>query len=102
MIKVFTKENVPSISGTSLAGYLQGFTYDILVDKLGEPTFDTPSGDDKVQIEWIMEYKGNIFTLYDWKTYNREYTIHELIDWHVGSKVNAGEFIEMLERKLLS
>ena len=44
--------------GTSLAGYLKDTTYTQLVNALGEPTFPFASGDDKVQKEWVIEFKG--------------------------------------------
>ena len=100
MIKVFKGNDNFEANGTSLSGYIKT-TYNNLIEVLGPPTYDEASGDDKVQIEWVVEFEGNIFTIYDWKTYNREYTINELTDWHIGSKVNASKFINKLE-KLLS
>ena len=85
-----------SSNGTSLSGYLLGPSYSTLVQTLGLPTHEDPSADDKVQKEWRLEYKGNVFTIYDWKTYDAEYTINELIRWHIGSKVPVDNFAEEL------
>jgi len=85
--------------GTSLKGYTAA-TYKQLVTVLGEPTFNTPSGDDKTQVEWVVKYRNNYFTVYDWKTYDREYTLNELSVFHVGSKVDALSFINALENKI--
>jgi hypothetical protein len=85
--------------GTSLKGYTAA-TYNQLVKVLGEPTFNTPSGDDKTQVEWVVKYRNNYFTVYDWKTYDREYTLNELSVFHVGSKVDALSFINALENKI--
>ena len=101
MMKVFDEMTAPSVNGTSLVGHLEGFTFDNLVNVLGQPTFDEPSGDDKVQVEWIVEYDGEVYTVYDWKTYDRDYTLNILTEWHVGSKSKATTFIAELTRKLL-
>ena len=95
-LKVFNSENVPSTSGTSLKGYIY-ITYSQLVDLLGQPTFPEQSGDGKVQVEWVVEYKGEIFTIYDWKTYDRYYTENILSKFNVGGKSYAIDFIEYLE-----
>jgi hypothetical protein len=84
--------------GTSLKGYTAA-TYNQLVKALGEPTFNTPSGDDKTQVEWVVKFRNNYFTVYDWKTYDREYTLNELTIFHVGSKIDAFDFIVKLESK---
>jgi len=88
--KVYTikeEEEAMDLScGTSLAGYLKDTTYDQLVNTLGEPTFPFASGDNKVQKEWVIEFKEVIFTIYDYKTGSEEDTIMFYRNWHVGSK----------------
>jgi hypothetical protein len=84
---------------TSLKGYITA-TYSQLVEELGEPTFNTPSDDGKTQVEWVVEFENNYYTIYDWKTYNREYTLNKLDTFNVGSRVNALEFILHLNKKL--
>ncbi len=83
--------------GSSLKGYIKT-TYPKLIKTFGEPTYSEASGDNKVQKEWVIEYEGNIFTIYDWKTFDPEYTMNELDEFHVGGKTYAGYFIEALER----
>ena len=87
------------VCGTSLKGYTAA-TYNQLVKVLGEPTFNTPSGDDKTQVEWVVKFRNNYFTVYDWKTYDREYTLNELTIFHIGSKIDAFDFIVKLESKI--
>jgi hypothetical protein len=94
-VKVFNSENVPSTDGSGLAGYLKT-TYNKLTNTLGEPTWNSPSGDDKVQVEWVVEYGGELYSIYDWKTFDRHYTENTLDTFNVGSKVNANEFIDYL------
>src|SRR6056300_788278 len=77
MVKVLKAEEA-RVSGTYLVGYLEDVNFMDLVTGLGEPTFDDPSGDDKVQVEWVVKFNGKIFTIYDWKTYDREFTEHSL------------------------
>lgn len=98
-LKVFNSDNVPNTNGTGLAGYVNA-TYNQLVSVLGEPTFDYPSGDEKVQVEWVVEFEGNLFTIYDWKTYNRDYTENSLERFNIGSKVNSSA-LEMYLHKLI-
>ena len=65
-MKVFNSENVPSMNGSGLAGYIDT-TYNKLVSVLGEPTFKSPSGDNKVQVQWVLEFEGKLFSK---KVYN--------------------------------
>lgn len=88
------------IGGTSLKGYLKGVRYYELVQLFGEPTFDEASGDEKVQVEWVVRYNENYFTIYDWKTYNREYAINELTTWNIGGKFHSMDFEEAVMEKL--
>jgi len=97
--KISNSENVPPTNGSGLSGYINT-TYNKLIEKLGKPTFDSPSGDNKVQVEWVIEFEGNLYTIYDYKTYSREYTENELDRFNVGSKVNASSFIDYLTKVL--
>ena len=99
-MKIFKAEENFNVVGTSLSGYINT-TYKQLIETLGEPTWDEASGDDKVQKEWVIEYKGNIFTIYDWKTYDVDYTMNKLDRFNVGSKADATEFITVIETLLL-
>jgi hypothetical protein len=85
--------------GTSLKGYTHA-TYKRLVEVLGPPTFSEASLDDKTQVEWVVKFKNDYFTIYDWKTYDREYTMNTLEIFHVGGKIDALDFIIALENKL--
>lgn len=87
-------------SGSSLKGYLHT-TYHKLVELLGEPTYlPKDSGDGKVNFEWVVKFNGEIFTIYDWKTYDPEYSMYELDRWNIGGKTYYGEFIDYIESKL--
>ena len=95
-MKVFKENEDFNTSGSSLSGYVSA-SYPQLVRALGEPTFDKASGDDKVQKEWVVQFKGNVFTIYDWKTYSRDYTENKLDRFNVGGKGYAGEVISHIE-----
>ena len=98
-MKVLNQEEVNNkVNGSSLRGYIS-ITYSQLVSILGEPTYPTESGDSKVQKEWAVEFEGNVFTIYDWKTFDEEYTMNELDEFHVGGKTDANDFIEALSDK---
>ena len=89
-------------SGSSLQTYIKGVTYRDLVEALGEPSFNEPSGDEKVQKEWIYEHNNRYFTIYDWKTFDVDYTENELTVWHVGGKSYLGAlgFVEQVMKKI--
>jgi hypothetical protein len=84
---------------TSFRGCITA-TYSQLVEELGEPTFNTSSGDGKAQVEWVVEFENDYYTIYDWKTHDREYTLNKLDTFNIGSRVNALEFILELNKKL--
>lgn len=88
------------LGGTYAVGNLNGYTYSQLVEVLGEPTFPNCSSDGKVQKEWVIRDGVDIFTIYDWKTYDEDYTTTQLTRWNVGGKSYAGNFIEKIEKKL--
>lgn len=83
---------------SSLKGYIF-CKYADLISLLGQPTHGQ-SGDEKVNFEWVVEFKGNYFTIYDWKTYNVRFSIENLDQWNIGSKVNAADFIEYIEKRI--
>lgn len=72
-----------TVNGTSFHGDTITTTLGVLKRVLGNPHY-TGGVEDKVQNEWEMETNsGEVFTVYDWKTY-RPYTDNDLIEWHIG------------------
>jgi len=92
-----TELALDSVCGTYKVGSLVGVSYWDLKKALGSPVFYEASGDDKVQKEWVIDYNGETFTVYDWKTYDEEYTVTQLDTWSIGGKTNPDAF----EAKLL-
>lgn len=85
-MKTFTVSNKVRTDGTSLVGYLNT-SFDKLVKVFGKPNFDDISSDDKVKIEWDIEFSDNtVATIYDWKNYNKSNANVKktVTDWHVG------------------
>jgi hypothetical protein len=100
--KVLDFQEADSLTvGSSNKGYINA-TYGQLIASLGEPTYDEPSGDDKVQVEWVVEFNDEIFTIYDWKTFSREYTENKLMEFNIGGKSYAGDFIDALDSLIKS
>jgi len=100
MKKVTSKDfSFKMTNGTSLKGYVKT-NYKELFELFGEPTLPEESGDRKVQKEWVIEYKNKYYTIYDWKTYDLEYTMNETFAWHIGGLDNGAEFILELEDKI--
>lgn len=69
-------------------GSLTNVTYSELVKIFGQPTYNEPSGDEKVQVEWCIEVSGDGFIyelyIYDYKTFDRNYTKNNLTTWSIG------------------
>ena len=100
-IKKLNRLQVGELSdGTYNIGKLIDVNYTDIVAAFGEPSFPYESGDGKVQVEWVFKYDGKIYTLYDWKTYNRTYTISELTEWHIGGKSSVYDFLDALESEI--
>jgi hypothetical protein len=90
-----------NISGTSFFGGEIECSVNDLIKVLGEPTYNSNDGQDKTNIEWNMETKGIVFTLYDWKMY-RPITYDESIRWHIGVKSQfESSTIQILLEKLI-
>ena len=96
-MKKLMKHEVGNLTnGTYKTNTLSGVTYYELFNTLGQPTYDNGSDGDKTQVEWVIEWEDEVYTIYDWKTYDREYTINELNTWSIGSKVPSYAFEEAL------
>ena len=81
-------ENTVLVSSTSLMGYVNA-SYDRLIEVFGEPTYDEPSGDGKVDVEWNLEFRdGTVATIYNWKDYDGGLRCKsdEAYTWHIGGK----------------
>ena len=96
-MKKLMKHEVGNLTnGTYKTNTLRGVTYYELFSALGQPTYSDASADNNCQLEWVIEWQDEVYTIYDWKTYDREYTINELNTWNIGSKVPSYAFEEAL------
>ena len=80
-------------SGTSLMGMVCT-SYDRLVEVFGEPTYDEPSGDGKVDVEWNLRFvDGTEATIYNWKDYDGGLRCRtsEKYEWHIGGRSTRAE-----------
>ena len=87
------------INGTHKIASLERVTYDDLVRLYGEPSilhYRDPDTDGKIQVEWVFEFLGNPYTIYDWKTFDRDYTLQELNRWSIGGRGKDIHFFETL------
>lgn len=99
-LKVYkTPEDVPSFSSHKV-GAIHNTSYHELLNVLGEPTYNEPSGDDKVQREWVINFNNKIFTIYDWKTYNLEYTLTELTEFNIGGSTFAFDLKDEIQERI--
>ena len=92
VMKFKVLNNYKAAMMTSYCGIIN-ICYDDLVECFGQPM--GPSGDGKVQAEWILEIEGVVCTIYDWKE-DRE--PEYVVEWHVGG---CGSLPIKLVRKLL-
>jgi len=88
---------------TSLQGYLN-LNYDEIVSIFGEPSSKFPSGDFKVDWEWILEIDNEIITIYNYKdgpSYERDISItsNDIKSWHIGGKNQ--KVLKILEKEIL-
>jgi hypothetical protein len=88
--KMFTRtlygNETNAVDGTSFKGYIKA-TRSQLESVFGKPSYETPSGDDKVTTEWVVEIDGTLATIYDWKRYELGTPdSDELIYWNIGGK----------------
>ena len=77
-------QDTDRINGSSFHNDIIFATPNELRHILGEPTFETNDGADKINMEWCMEMlDGNMFTVYDYKEYH---VLHpnEQVEWHIG------------------
>ena len=78
---------------TSFHGHTITTTPERLINLFGPPTTDSNDGEDKVNMEWILELPDEyIFTIYDWKEYKKLQMTHK-IQWHIGAR-NTGISLE--------
>jgi hypothetical protein len=78
------KSTSKSANGTSFHHSTVRASVNELTKIIGEPTYESNDGEDKVNIEWELEDdNGDVITIYDWKEY-RKIGYDEQIEWHVG------------------
>lgn len=94
------KEMFEFSNNTHRIGTLANVTYDDLVRYLGEPTLPNPSDDNKIQVEWIFNIDGDGYTIYDYKSPSRDYTLQERTVWSIGGSQRSHEFYEWLENTI--
>jgi hypothetical protein len=80
MIKVLRNPTDETTALTSCHGYIET-TYQDLVDRFGEPTFEDHDPREKVNAEWVLEIDGKIVTIYNYFFRRVPMGKH---DWHVG------------------
>jgi hypothetical protein len=80
------KATTQSKNGTSFHNVTITASPKLLKQLLGEPEYENNTGEDKVNMEWVLETEdGDVFTVYDWKE-GRPIKDEELIEWHIGGK----------------
>lgn len=100
VINLKGKQNFPQ-NGTSLQGYLKVDINDIIA-LMGDPDSE-PSGDLKVEWEWVYKIEGEVVTIYNYKdgplySEDENITINDITDWHVGGRTE--KVIDLLREYL--
>lgn len=78
---VFKAAPAEARNGTSLRGIITA-KYEDIVGTFGEPD-NIGSDDGKVQVEWVLEIEGIVFTIYDYK---ENVPPEQVTEWHIGGK----------------
>lgn len=77
--------------GLRTGGCLRGYSYQFYSDleiAFGKPTYEYQN--DKMNYEWVVQYKENLFWIYDWKVEGLEsYT--EIYRWNIGAEDKASD-----------
>ncbi len=75
------------IQGTCLRDRVYGVTYKDLVRLFGPPSFYPQDyNDEKSYYGWVVLWEDKYYHIYDWKTYDEDYTLTELDVWNIGAK----------------
>jgi len=78
------KKTTNLVNGSSFHNVTIKTSVNELIRVLGEPTYQTNDGEDKVNFEWVCEtIDGDVVTIYDWKEY-RMIDVDEEIKFHLG------------------
>tara|TARA_R110000737_G_scaffold114031_3_gene147090 strand:+ start:1888 stop:2259 length:372 start_codon:yes stop_codon:yes gene_type:complete len=93
--KYMTTDGV-NTNGSSRVGSLNHMGYKDIVKRVGPPTINYNGAHDKVNVEWIFKVNGDIFTLYDYKSWSETYTFDLLNHWSVGGFENTDENMQIL------
>ena len=83
----------------SLKGHINTNFYE-LVEAIGEPSFDWSTRGDKINYEWAVNYRGQIFYIYDWKAEPRACKDDRNFRFNIGGQVDASAFIHALNLRL--
>lgn len=92
------QEALDACYGGSLKGHITA-GYDELIQILGEPTFEG-GPENKINYEWAVNYKGDIFYIYDWKVAPEWAKAQNEYEWHIGGEKIASEFIFALHLRI--
>jgi len=80
------KKTTNLVNGSSFHNVTIKTSVNELIRVLGEPTYQTNDGEDKVNFEWVCEtIDGDVVTIYDWKEY-RWIDKDEKIEFHLGGR----------------
>ena len=79
------KKSDKSADGTSFHNITIKTTLGRLRAAFGDPEFENNNGQDKTNIDYILETSnGDVFTVYDWKFY-RPIKEDEILDFNIGA-----------------
>ena len=87
--------------GTSLLGKISRFTFANLRTALGEPTFEYERFEmDGTHKEWVIEWEGEIYVIYDWNSDLHFTESGMLLEWNVGTTNGLKTFLPEIEKML--
>lgn len=94
--KITLVKNHNFVSGLTHKATLNGYRFIELFAALGCPQVTSPIEDGKIQFSWTVAYNGKAYTIYDWNTNDRLYSLDVNETWRIGANYNAEEFLQQL------
>lgn len=95
-ISKYLTTDAVNTNGSSRIGSLNHMKYKDIVRRVGPPTVNYDGAHDKVNVEWVFKVNGDIFTIYDYKSWSETYTFDQLNHWSVGGFENTNENMQIL------
>ena len=94
--KIRAIKNWDFVSDIVHKGTVSGYKFIELFAVLDSPQKSRTREHEEIQVLWAFTWNGRIYTVHDWKTHDRLYTLAENETWMIDSNGNCEAFIKYL------